>query len=479
MRKSLLRLSLLALLTSGMVLSRTRPTLERSGGPDPTTVTIAQAGSDPATYEAVLALVSEAVEAALGPGGFSNLIQPGDTVFIKLNANEWAVPMGLPPDGYLTDPRVARAVASLVMEVVPASQIKVGEGISHFGSTQLLDFMWGGYDLDLDGELDGAPEVQLVCLNEPHDAAHAYDPAYVTRIDLPTSHQSNRWWIPNVIANADVRISIPVLKAHNEAGLTCALKNSVGHLPADIYYGGLSYDRDFEVRGSIHQPYPKGPPAAIADINAAVPYHFAVVDALTAHRYGPWSTAPDRVYPRAIVAGVDAVAVDTVVASLVGWDPTSIDYLVYCHNDGTGIADPGYIAVRGVSVQQLRNDLSTRPDTIPFPLENGPTQGDTSGPWASISSPGNGDTVSGAVSVVLSCGDNRDVVRAELLVDGVPVDQTAYPGTSAILTWDTAAASPGDHTLDVVVYDHAFNEATSSRTVGVAGPPAGSVLSVY
>ena len=486
MRKQLFRLSLIALLTLGMVLARPRLTLEPSGGAGPTIVGIAQASSNPASNEEVLALVSEAVNHALGPGGFANLIRPEDKVFIKLNANELAVPGGLPPHGYLTDPRVARAVANLVLEIVPAAQIKVGEGISHPDSARYDDFMWGGYDDDLDGYLDGAPGVQLVCLNEPHDPARATDPAYVTRFDNAPGHQNTTWWIPNAMAQADVRISVPVLKSHQDsAGLTCGLKNNMGVLPADIYLFYGSYNRYVEVRTDVHAGR-NGVPGALADIAAVVPYHFVVVDALTAHRYGPWASAPDRIYPRAIVAGRDAVAVDTAVASIVGWDPTAIDYLVYCHNDGTGTADPGYIAVRGVSVEALRNDLKTRyPGKIPFPLGigaqinggNGTRQGDTTAPWVAVSSPGEGETVAGVVEVFFDCGDNRGVVRAELRVDGLPVDQSAYPGASARLAWDAGGAEAGDRLIEVVVYDDAFHEASASRAVRVATP--GCFLEVY
>ncbi len=486
MRTALTRITLLLFLTAGAFLSIRGPSLRGLSGDVDAVVAIAQAADAPATYEEVRALVAEAVESALGPGGFANLVHPGDTVFIKLNANELAVPAGLPPRGYLTDPRVARAVAELVTEIVPAAQVKVGEGISHFDTDDLVDFQWGGYDDDLDGELDGVPGVKLVCLNEPHDPVHAKDPEYVTRFDDAPGHQDTTWWIPNVMADADVRICIPVVKAHNETGLTCAMKNSIGVLPADIYYSG-TYNRYQEVRVPIHVPaYPAGPPAAIADINAVVPYDFVVVDMLTAHRYGPWSDAPDRIEPHAILAGRDAVAVDTTVASILGWDPTSIDYLVYGQNDGTGICDPGYIEVRGMTVEDLRADLRTRyPGKIPFPLGtggginggSGTTALETSPPAVTILSPEEGASVSGEITVSFECSDNVDVARAELLVDGNLVNAISYPADRANLVWSNSPAMAGEHTLTVRVFDRAFNEATDG--VGVIVRASFGALTCY
>jgi uncharacterized protein (DUF362 family) len=470
-----IRLIIAGVIIASVYFAATGPSLTRVSDLQPTTVGIAQTTSSPATYEDVRSLVIQSIESSVGPGGLANVIQPTDQVFIKINANYGAVPGG-DPTGYLTDPRVVRAVAELASAIVPASQIKIGEGISHIGTSDLVEFQQGGYDLDLDGELDGVPGVQFVCLNEPHNAATAHDPAYVTTFTNAPGHQNTIWYIPNVIAQADVRISIPVWKTHDIAGLTAAMKNSVGHLPADIYYSG-TYSRGYEVRAAIHQAYPYGPAAAVADINAVVPYQFVVVDALTAHRYGPWDASPDRIFPNAIVSGRDAVAVDTVMASAAGWDATAIDYLVYGQNDGTGVCDSGYILARGMSVNDLRSDLASRfPGKIPFPIGFGTginaTWGseaaETNPPWVTVTSPGTGDPVSGTVSIAFDCGDAEGVAKAELFVDGVPAGHLPYPTGSGTFSWDSSTASPGSHILTVVVTDGPFNQASDSVNVSIA-----------
>jgi hypothetical protein len=158
-----------------------------------------------------------------------------------------------------------------------------------------------------------------------------------------------------------------------------------------------------------------------------------------------------------------------------------IDYLVYAQNDGTGVCDSGYILVRGTSVDDFRSDLASHfPGKIPFPLGYGSginaTWGseaaETNPPWVTISAPTPGESASGIVSIDFSCGDAETVAKAELLVDGVPTDYLPYPPGSASFAWDASSASPGTHTLAVVVTDASFNEAIDSVqvTVGAVVP---------
>lgn len=479
MQSSLIRVIALSVVTAAFYFTVSAPTLHRDLSPAPAIVAISHRDTIAGEND-IRAMVEEAVNLALGPGGMANLIRPTDRVFIKINANFGAVPGGSNPLGYLTDPRVVRAVAQLVTQVVPSSQVQVGEGISHVGTSQLVEFQRGGYDADLNGELDGVPGVQLICLNEPHDPALGTNPAYVTRVDNLPGHQRTTVYLPNPVVRADVRITIPVFKAHNEAGLTAAEKNSIGLAPADIYYSGTC-NRSGEVRAALHQTYPRSAAAATADLNAAAPYHLAVVDALTAHRYGPWASQPDRIYPRAILAGRDAVAVDTVLALLAGWDPRAIDYLVYGQNDGLGTCDTGYIGIRGMSVDALRRWVSTQhPGKIPFPSgygsgingTRGTTLIETQPPSVALIEPLAGATVSGLVPVRFRWNDNNGVVRAELVADGTTVAQLPYPTTEDTLTWDAWSVSAGAHELAVIVYDAGLAQAVARVTVHVNQTPA-------
>jgi hypothetical protein len=85
--------------------------------------------------------------------------------------------------------------------------------------------------------------------------------------------------------------------------------------------------------------------------------------------------------------------------------------------------------------------------------------GDTTPPTVVISSPVNGATVSGNVSVRVSASDNVGVNRVEFYVDGaLKSTSTSAPFTT---TWNSRKASSGAHTLQSKAYDAAGNRGDS------------------
>jgi len=93
---------------------------------------------------------------------------------------------------------------------------------------------------------------------------------------------------------------------------------------------------------------------------------------------------------------------------------------------------------------------------------------DTSAPTVSITAPANGATVSGVVSVTATTTDNVGVVGVQFLLDGVNLgaEDTSSPYS---VSWNTAAAAIGTHTLAAVARDAAGNT-TTSATVTVTVP---------
>jgi hypothetical protein len=90
--------------------------------------------------------------------------------------------------------------------------------------------------------------------------------------------------------------------------------------------------------------------------------------------------------------------------------------------------------------------------------------GDTTPPSTSITSPGNGATVSGTTTVSASASDDVGVSRVELLVDGaVAGTDTTAPYSFA---WNTTTVSNGGHALQTRAFDAAGNAGTSA-TVNV------------
>ena len=81
--------------------------------------------------------------------------------------------------------------------------------------------------------------------------------------------------------------------------------------------------------------------------------HVSVVDGfLGMHREGPRHGTPIRL--GTVIAGTDPVAVDAVAASVMGFDPRQIGYLVYAHEAGIGLADLDRISVVGDPIARVR-----------------------------------------------------------------------------------------------------------------------------
>lgn len=119
---------------------------------------------------------------------------------------------------------------------------------------------------------------------------------------------------------ADYLINIPVLKAHCQTKLTCALKNLKGCIPD-------SEKRSFHRQG-LHRP--------IAALNKALPSHLVLVDALhgdLCHEEGGTPVRMDR-----IIAGRDPVLVDAYAAELLGYRPEEIPYIGLAAKAGAGSA---------------------------------------------------------------------------------------------------------------------------------------------
>ena len=89
---------------------------------------------------------------------------------------------------------------------------------------------------------------------------------------------------------------------------------------------------------------------------------------------------------------------------------------------------------------------------------------DTQLPTVTITSPAEGATVTGAITVSGTGSDNVSLSTVELRVDGNPY-QLASGTTSWTFTLDTSAYASGSHTLTARATDSSGNQATTSRTV--------------
>src|SRR5207253_1309248 len=96
---------------------------------------------------------------------------------------------------------------------------------------------------------------------------------------------------------------------------------------------------------------------------------------------------------------------------------------------------------------------------------------------ASFTSPAEGATLSGVVTVGLSESGGTGTISWTVRLDGgaTPIYATSGTAGTASFNWDTAAVAPGAHRLDLAVQDGAGRTATATRNVTVQPPVTGSI----
>lgn len=134
--------------------------------------------------------------------------------------------------------------------------------------------------------------------------------------------------LPKILEKAFL-VSIPTLKEHGDAQVTIAMKNLFGIAPPKWY--GIA----FWVKSYLHTRY--GVANAVVDINSYKPIDLAVVDASVAQKGGEISGEPCKI--SCILAGFDAVAVDSLGASLLGHAWRDVEHIRLAHERGLGCAD--------------------------------------------------------------------------------------------------------------------------------------------
>jgi subtilisin family serine protease len=114
------------------------------------------------------------------------------------------------------------------------------------------------------------------------------------------------------------------------------------------------------------------------------------------------------------------------------------------------------------------------PNLLLYSLLGASLPADTTAPTVSITSPANGATVSGTVTITANATDDVGVTKVEFRVgDAVVAEDTSAPYS---VTWDSTTVADGSHVISAKAYDAAGNHSTSAGiTVTVSNPPASGV----
>jgi uncharacterized protein (DUF362 family)/Pyruvate/2-oxoacid:ferredoxin oxidoreductase delta subunit len=260
--------------------------------------------SHPASYENVRQAVDRAFE--LFPMQIS-----GKKVLIKPNV----LRSSEAKESIVTNPAVLRAVVEKVETMGPASLI-VGDnpGLHSYGAneesftrTGLMDASRGYYR------------------NIGNDSLKvAFNPKYLLSVSVSRD-----------VMEADVLISLPKFKTHGLTVLTGAIKNSYGLLPG-------------AQKAMLHKA--AGNPADFHEVvvevfRLRVPDLF-IVDAVVGME-GNGPASPDLRQIGMILASDNAVAMDAVIATMMGCDPGRLRFLQLAKERGLGDYDMSTIEIIG------------------------------------------------------------------------------------------------------------------------------------
>jgi uncharacterized protein (DUF362 family) len=138
---------------------------------------------------------------------------------------------------------------------------------------------------------------------------------------------------------ADFLINVPVLKAHCQTLLTCALKNLKGCIPD-------SEKRRFHAHG-LHEN--------IALLNAFLKAHLVIVDGITGDL--TFEEGGNPVHMNRIILGTDPVMVDSYAARLIGYSPDDIRYIGLAERLGIGKSAIGKDCVNELN-RELNQELN-------------------------------------------------------------------------------------------------------------------------
>jgi len=205
----------------------------------------------------------------------------------------------LPGSSINTDPRMVVAAANALRRL-GASSVVVAEGPGHRRDTEAVAVASG-----LQETLDDAG-LRFVDLNE----------APVVRAPLASRYMGlGELWVPRVLREADVVVSMPKLKTHHWVGVTLSLKNCFGCMPGRVY----GWPKDV-----LHV---RGIPNSIVDIFGAVRPSLAIIDGIVGMQ-GDGPIMGDPVAAGVLIVSRDGVAADVTGARMMGMDPEKVGYLM-------------------------------------------------------------------------------------------------------------------------------------------------------
>lgn len=267
-------------------------------------------------------------------GGISVFIRPGSKVLVKPN-----LLLAQPPEvGVTTHPEVVRAVVKILKEI--GCEVFLGDGPG----------VWGNKPENVDQVYDNTG-MRALAQQEG-----------INLVKFSRHRWRDKFTLTTWLDECDYLVSIPKFKTHCFTTLTGAVKN---------LYGLLSGPSKTEV----HKKYisPSVFAGVLAEIYACSRPAFTIIDGIVAMEGDGPGTGGKLRNSGVLIAGCDCVAIDSILALIMGLKPNDILSTKETSLRGLGVSDIASIRTYGEKLEDVVGKRFKLPATsiskmIPAPL---------------------------------------------------------------------------------------------------------------
>jgi uncharacterized protein (DUF362 family) len=247
-----------------------------------------------------------------------------------------------------TKPAVVKALAQLMQKA--GKEVMIGEGsaaaypfnvsdteIFRTNKKEVLDRMQQ-HVFDALGYSEMARSLDIPLIN-----LHSGD---IVEVPLAGGYAAKSVKIHRSLTDVDLVCSVPMMKTHQLATVTLAMKNLIGLYPGTEYYSVRSWLHDRAAEAGS-----EGIAYEIIDMNNAVRTGLSVIDASSAMEGNGPSEGP-LVDMGLIIAGTSPLATDIAGALLMGFNPDEIPAIALAHKTGMLPSSIDDIQIRGLRIDQ-------------------------------------------------------------------------------------------------------------------------------
>ncbi|MDO8663036.1 MAG: DUF362 domain-containing protein [Candidatus Omnitrophota bacterium] len=270
-----------------------------------------------------LSLVEASVRKAIGLiGGVTHYVKPGSRVLVKPN-----MLMAKEPEfGIGTHPEVVRAVIRVLKDI--SCRIFVGDGPS----------VWGKEIENVD-EVYRRTGITKICEDEK-----------VELVKFEKRRMREKFPLTTWLDHCDYLINLPKFKTHELTLLTGAIKNNFGLVSGTF-------------KTELHKNYFQREDFAkiLVDIFAEAKPGLTIIDGVTAMEGDGPATSGKLRDLGLLLAGGDCVALDSVMAKIMGIEPCDVLTTKEAARRGLGRADLNSIEILGEKIE----GLNIRPFLLP------------------------------------------------------------------------------------------------------------------